>query len=61
MDWKGYWCDTRGRYGFDAHLKVMSLTVIVSTQADLRDDFRTLVQANMDHNVRFLELEYQPS
>ena len=36
------------------------LTVLVSTQVDLRDEIRTLVQANMDHNVRFLELEYQP-
>lgn len=41
-------------------VKVMPLTVLVSTQADLRDKIRTLVQANMDHKVRFLELEYQP-
>ena len=41
-------------------LKVMPLTAIVSTQADLRDNIWTLVQANASHNVRFLELEYQP-
>ena len=37
----------------------MPLTAIVSTQAGLRDDIWTLVQANVSHNVRFLELEYQ--
>ena len=43
-------------------LKVMPLTAIVSTQADLRDDIWTLVQGNVSHNIRFLELEleYQP-
>ena len=39
----------------------MSLTITVSTQADLRDHIRTLVQENVNHNVRFLELEYQPA
>ena len=38
----------------------ISLTIIVSAQADLRDEIRTLVQDNVNHNVRFLELEYQP-
>lgn len=41
-------------------LKVFPLTATVSTQAGLRDEIRTLVQAHVDHNVRFLELEYQP-
>ena len=40
--------------------KLTPLTLAVSTQADLRDDLRTLVQANMNHNIRLLELEYQP-
>ena len=61
MDWKGNWCYTRCRYEISSHLKAMSLTVTVSTQADLRDDIRTLVQENVNHNVRFLELEYQPA
>lgn len=42
------------------HRKGTSLTVLVSTQGDLRDEIRTLVQNNVNHNVRFLELEYQP-
>lgn len=41
-------------------LKAMPLTVIVPTQVDLRDDIRTLVQANVNHNVRFSGVEYQP-
>lgn len=41
-------------------IRVTSLIMLVSTQADLRDDIRTLVQAHVYHNVRFLELEYQP-
>ncbi|KAA6408093.1 MAG: hypothetical protein FRX48_07834 [Lasallia pustulata] len=37
-----------------------AILVAVSTQLIFETVLGTLVQANMDHTVRFLELEYQP-
>lgn len=38
----------------------MELDLTVSAHHTIKGEIHTLVEANLEHNVRLMELEYQP-